>query len=133
MTKHFFSFQFIGFVSVGLFAALLHWAARIFLSYWLSFSYAVMIAYCVGMIVAFVLNRFFVFPKSNRPISKQARDFTLTNLLFFPVVWLLAIKINNKLFTMGVSIYNEEISHAVAISIPMLATFLIYKFFAFKE
>lgn len=28
---------------------------------------------------------------------------------------------------------SEELAHAIAIPLPMLATFLIYKFFAFKE
>lgn len=133
MIKHFLTEQFLRFLIVGGVAALLHWLARLFLSVWLPFSWAVIAAYIVGMIVAFVLNNIFVFPRSIKPMHVQARDFVLVNLAFFPLVWLVSMLINNWLKAIGMTSHSEELAHAVAISLPMLATFLIYKFFAFKE
>ena len=132
MIHHFFSFQFLGFVVVGGLAAFLHWAARIVLSIWLPFPVAVGLSYFVGMATAFLLNRRFVFPRSTRPMDKQIRDFTLTNLCFYPVVWFSAIWLNELLIRLGWSLYREALAHAVAISIPALATFLIYKLLAFR-
>ena len=63
MIKLFVSKQFLGFLAVGGLAALLHWLARLLLSVWLPFSWAVIIAYAIGMAVAFLLNSIFVFPK----------------------------------------------------------------------
>ena len=80
MISHFFTKQFLGFLLVGGVAALLHWLSRIMLSNWMSFSSAVVIAYLFGMLTAFILNSFFVFPKSDKPKIKQARDFIFTNL-----------------------------------------------------
>jgi putative flippase GtrA len=131
--KYFFTKQFLGFLAVGGGAAFLHWLVRFLLSVWLPFSLAVIIAYGIGMLVAFLLNSFFVFPKSKRSKLLQARDFVLVNLSFLPLVWLAAIYVNNWLKTLGMIRHSEELAHAIAIAIPMLATFLIYKFFTFKE
>jgi putative flippase GtrA len=131
--KYFFTKQFLGFLAVGGLAALLHWLARLLLSVWLPFSWAVIMAYGIGMLVAFLLNSFFVFPKSKKTRRTQARDFVLVNLSFLPLVWLTSVQVNNWLKTFGMIRHSEELAHAIAIPLPMLATFLIYKFFTFKE
>lgn len=133
MISHFFTKQFLGFLLVGGVAALLHWLSRIMLSNWMSFSSAVVIAYLFGILTAFILNSFFVFPKSDKPKIKQARDFIFTNLCFFPIAWIAAIGFNRLLQSFGISSYSELISHGIAVGLPMFATFLIYKFFAFKD
>lgn len=133
MIAHFFTRQFLGFVAVGGTAALLNWLARIVLSQWLSFTLAVALAYMVGMLVAFLLNSFFVFPNSTRPRARQARDFVVINLISFLVVWLVSIELERALRAMGMVRYTEELAHAVAISLPMFVNFLIYKFYAFKD
>lgn len=133
MIRHFLTWQFVGFLAVGGLAALLHWLARIGFSQWLPFALAVTCAYGVGMAVAFVLNGLFVFPNSERARHLQVRDFVLVNLAFFPVVWLAAVKINECLLALGFTWHHEALAHALAIPLPMLATFLIYKFFAFRE
>ena len=133
MIRHFFTRQFLRFLLVGGTAAFLHWSARILLSLWLPFGWAVALAYAVGIVIAFVLNRIFVFPQSTKPIGRQGRDFILINLAFFPVVWAAALAIDKALKSLSVTFYPEAIAHAIAVALPMAATFLIYKFFAFKD
>lgn len=133
MIKHFFTKQFLGFLIAGGLAALLHWLARVALSVWLPFTLAVIIAYGFGIAIAFLLNSLFVFPNSDKPRRTQTRDFILINLAFLPVVWLASVYFNNWLKTLGMLRHSEELAHAFAISLPMFATFLIYKFFTFKE
>jgi putative flippase GtrA len=129
--RHFLSAQFLRFLFVGATAALMNWLARYWLSNWLTFPVAVAFAYIIGIAVAFELNRRFVFPTSNRPLVRQARDFILVNAAFFPVVWLAALLFKNLLQHFGVSVFVEGIAHGLAIALPMLMTFLIYKFIAF--
>lgn len=133
MIQHFLSRQFLGFLGVGGLAALLHWLARLLLSVWLPFAWAVGLAYGVGMAVAFVLNSLFIFPASAKPRLQQVRSFVLVNLAFFPLVWLAALAINQLLRTLGMARHTEELAHAMAIAVPMCATFLIYKFHTFGE
>jgi putative flippase GtrA len=90
-------------------------------------------AYAVGMSVAFTLNIVFVFPNSPKSKIKQARDFALVNISFFPVVWAVSVLINNGLLASGMLKYTQEASHAVAVILPTFLTFLIYKLFAFKD
>ena len=132
MIRHFLSRQFLGFLAVGGLAALLHWLSRLLLSTWMPFAWAVAMAYGVGMTVAFLLNSVFVFPDSVKPRAAQARDFVLVNLAFFPLVWAVSIYVNAGLKTLGMTNHSEELAHAIAISMPLLATFLLYKFVAFK-
>ncbi|MEP1471071.1 MAG: GtrA family protein [Halieaceae bacterium] len=133
MLKLFFSKQFSGFLLAGGLAAFLHWWARILLSLFLPFSWAVIIAYGIGMTIALLLNSYFVFPASDKPLAKQARDFFAINLAFFPVVWIASLQLNEMLVRSGVEHYTHEIAHGLAITVPVLATFLFYKFFAFRE
>ena len=51
----FLSRQFVLFLATGGFAALVNFGSRILLSHWLSFSWAVVLAYLAGMGTAFVL------------------------------------------------------------------------------
>ncbi len=133
MIRHFLTSQFLLFVMVGGTAAALNWLARHFLSLWFSFPVAVALAYFIGIAVAFSLNRRFVFPYSSRPIAKQARDFIIINLAFWPVVWLASIAFNHLLIQAGLGMYSEGVAHAIALAIPAFMTFLIYKFFTFGE
>ena len=132
MIKPFFTKQFLRFLAVGGLAVFLHWLSRIILSTWMSFYGAVIVAYAIGMGVAFILNSFFVFPKSDKPKYKQARDFVVVNLAFLPVVWGASMVLEHGLRTTGV-IYSQVLAHGMALAIPMFATFLIYKFFTFKD
>jgi putative flippase GtrA len=133
MIKYFFSKQFLSFVGVGGVAALLHWLSRILLSQWISLNYAVAIAYVIGMLIAFVLNSYFVFPKSMKPKIEQCRDFVVINIAFFPIVWIATILLKNLFSFMGITLYPDALAHGVALSIPMFGTFLIYKFFTFRK
>ncbi len=131
MLKHFFTKQFLKFLFVGASAALVNWVSRIIFSFWMSFSLAISAAYLTGMAFAFLLNKKFVFPSSSMPIQRQIRNFTLTNLVTFPLVWLMSIQIRNFLQGLGMSAYYEELAHMLALSIPTVTSFLIYKFLAF--
>lgn len=133
MIRHFLTVQFLRFLFVGGTAAVLHWLARYWLSFWVSFPLAVALAYAIGIAAAFGLNRRYVFPTSERPIAKQARDFILVNLAFFPIVWGAALLFRMLLTQAGVSHFVDGLAHGLAILLPVLMTFLTYKFIAFGD
>lgn len=132
MIRHFVSRQFLGFVAVGLCAAAANWLARLLFAHWLPFAGAVALAYAVGLGLAFVLNSRYVFPASTRPRAAQAREFVLVNLGFFPLVWLASLAFAQALQALGLERGREGLAHAAALALPMLATFLIYKFHTFR-
>lgn len=133
MIRHYLSKQFLGFVVAGGVAALLHWLSRIALSHWFTLPVAVVLAYGVGMAAAFILNRMFVFPASRRPLQSQMRDFIVVNLAFLPVVLAATMALRPLFRFLGPADFSDAAAHGVAVAIPTLATFLIYKFIAFRE
>ena len=130
---YFLSRQFLRFLAVGMAAASLHWLARLLLSHWISFAWALVLAYGVGIFFAYLLNAVYVFPASTRPRALQIRDFVVVNVCFFPLVWSVAYLLNGLLISLGYVLYAKELAHAVAVVVPAAATFLIYKLYAFKE
>jgi len=131
MIKIFFTHQFLKFMIVGLTAAILHWVARYLLNTVFSFSVSIVLAYCVGMLVAFVLNRLFVFPDSTVPLKLQANRFILINASMFPVVWGFSLVVAGILAGFSVP-FSQSIAHGLAVLLPSGITFIAYKFFSFK-
>jgi putative flippase GtrA len=133
MLRSFLSTQFLGFLMVGTTAASVNWLSRLAMAQWMSFGIAVLAAYAIGMIVAFALNRAFIFPNANAPIEIQIRRFIFINLSSIPLVWGGALAFVELLRSYGLKTYVEELAHALALALPILGTFLLYKYFAFKE
>jgi putative flippase GtrA len=132
--KQFISKQFLAFLVAGGFAAAVNFMSRVLFSLWFSYAHAVIAAYIFGMLTAFILNIIYVFPKFKKKIKLiHARDFIIVNICFFPLVWLGSVQLNTALIYLGVNRFSEEISHFIALSLPIFSTFLIYKFFIFKE
>ena len=133
MIRHLLTLQFLVFLALGGVAAAVNWLARLLFSRWMAFGWAVVAAYAIGMAVAFVLNRRFVFPRSPRPAALQARDFVFINLVSFPVVWFASIGLDAGLRALGMVRHTQELAHAVAVALPAAVSFLLYKFVAFRE
>jgi len=133
MIRHLFTRQFALFLFVGGTAAFINWSSRLAISSFFSFPAAVSIAYMIGMATAFMLNRLFIFKRSERPILKQARDFIIINFSFMPVVLCSSIFIEKILRHMGMVLYTEAVAHGLSVSLPAILSFLLYKFVAFKE
>lgn len=133
MIRHFLTRQFLTFIGVGVTAALANWCTRYALSQELNYSLSVLLAYLVGISVAFLLNRRFVFPGSPRPIAAQAREFLLINVAFMPVVWVSALGFRYVLRHMELESIADGLAHALSLAVPAFGTFLLYKFFTFAN
>ena len=130
--KFFFTVQYGKFLLVGGSAAGLHWLARIGLGGLMSYEWSVILSYFVGLLVAFALNSYYVFPESQLSIKTQVSRFLVVNLCTMPAVWLVAIGLNHQLTFISDIWWRESVSHGVAVSIPAISSFIAYKLFAFK-
>lgn len=128
----FLSRQYVRFLLVGGSAAVLHWLARIWLSQQMIFEWAVVLSYFVGLLVAFVLNRLYVFPETTLPLSTQIRRFFVVNLITMPLVWITAIGLYQVFYFIPSEWWRESLAHGVAVAIPAISSFVAYKLFAFK-
>ena len=132
MLKSIFSKQFLLFCFVGLSCALINIIVRAIFDIWTSFGMSILIGFCFGVSLAFILNYLYVFPGSNKPIRNQIKGFLFTNLFFLPIVWISSIFLKSLLITIDNFSNPELYAHVIAVSIPLIFTFLIYKFSVFK-
>lgn len=126
--------QFGRFLLSGGAALLLNWLSRFIFNLYFTFAWAIALAYTVGMLVAFVLNKIFVFPRSNRPVRFEISFFLFVNIAAFPVVWMVAHALGEWVFATWMP---EQLAfafgHGVAITMPVFLNFAIHKFITFRE
>lgn len=133
MTRTLLSRQFIRFLVVGGVAAAANFGSRMFFSLWLGFTAAIVLAYIVGMITAFILSRAFVFRESATPVHHSVFFFVLVNLVAvlqtWAVTWLLVFHV---LPALGITWHAMEIAHASGVVVPVFSSYVGHKHLSFR-
>lgn len=133
MLKQFRSRQFLLFLLTGGFAAAVNFGSRIVYSQWLSFSTAVILAYVTGMVTAFVLARLFVFKQSTQAVHHSAFYFVLVNLVAVLQTWAISLGLAYYVLpAAGITIFVEEIAHAVGVAVPVFTSYIGHKRWSFR-
>lgn len=126
--------QFVAFLVTGGLAALANFGARIVLNQWMPFSWAVVLAYGVGMVTAFVLARAFVFTDSRQQTHKSVLFFVLVNLVAVAQTWAVSMLLARWLLpALGVDRFVPEIAHAVGVVVPVFTSYLGHKRWSFSS
>lgn len=125
--------QIFRFLLLGGLAAAINWLVRFPLSLFLPFSWAILVAYAIGMSAGFTLYRAYVFPGSNRAIGPQIAIFLIVNAFGAVVVWSVAIALVEKVFpAIGYAFMPLATGHGIAIGVGAAANFLGHKFVTFR-
>jgi len=128
MTTKFFRFLFAGGV-----AATANFGSRFIFSNSFSYSVAVVAAYLVGMLVAFLLMRGHVFDASQGPLAPQVTKFVCVNVL--AVLQTLAISLlmaRWALPSVGITEYTESLGHLVGVLVPVVTSYFGHKLLTFR-
>lgn len=126
--------QFILFLITGGIAALVNVASRIGLSQVLDFELAILAAYGIGMIMAYVLARRFVFLNSKQSVKKSFAAFALINLAAVLQTWLVSIGVRNWLLpVLGTAALVDLISHSFGVITPVITSFFGHKYVSFRD
>ena len=127
------SMQVVRFLLLGGLAAAINWLVRFPLSLFLPFSWAILVAYMIGMTAGFTLYRAYVFPGSGRPIGQQIVIFLLVNAFGAVVVWSVAMGLVLTVFpAFGYAFMPEATGHGIAIGVGAVTNFLGHKFLTFR-
>ena len=126
--------QFLLFIVAGGFAALVNIFSRALLSLFMNFSSSVLIAYFIGMVIAFILTKKFVFLSNNLDDKKSFLSFTLVNLFavlqtYFISIYFREILLNSFPKT---SLANL-ISHTIGVLFPVITSFFGHKYLSFGK
>ena len=125
--------RFALFVLCGGTAALANFLSRIALSHVLPYVAAIVVAYCVGMLTAFVLNRAFVFRDAQTHMRHQVTWFLVVNLLAVAQTVLISLLLARWLLPLlGVHWHVETLAHAVGVIVPVVTSYLGHKHWTFR-
>ena len=126
--------QFLNFALVGGFAAAMNWLSRIALSLFMPLEIAIIVAYLIGMMIAYTLCKRYVFEKSGREVSGEVTRFTIVNMVALVQVWLVTIGMARFLLpALSWDWYPVEIAHAVGVASPILTSFFGHRYFTFSR
>jgi putative flippase GtrA len=125
--------QFIKYVLCGGISSLVHITARLILSQYVNFSWAVFLSYFVGMPVALLLYRVFVFHGREGKLSRQFLLFSITYFGFLPVTWVLSVVSEALLVRLMPTGQAQLLAHLVGVAGPVVLNFAYNKFITFGE
>lgn len=122
------------FLLAGGIAALANIFSRMALSQFMSYVPAIILAYCVGMATAFVLNRFFVFTNSTNRFHEQALWFTIVNLAAVAQTIAISLLLLHWLLpALGIKWHRESIAHIIGVLVPVVTSYVGHKHLSFRN
>lgn len=125
--------QFIHFLVAGSVAAVVNFGSRFVFSVFFAYGVAVFFAHLVGMLVAFMLMRGYVFNNSQGLLVPQLIKFVGINILaiiqtlvvsLFMARWMLP--------SIGIHESAEVLGHLIGILVPMVTSYFGHKFVTFR-
>jgi len=126
--------EFLLFLITGGVAALVNVVSRVGFSQVLRFELAVLLAYGVGMLTAYVLARKFVFLESRTSVRRSLAAFALVNLFAVLQTWLVSVGLRNWLLPLlGIVVLRDLIAHGVGVAVPVLSSYFGHKHISFRQ
>jgi putative flippase GtrA len=126
--------EFLLFLITGGVAALVNVISRVGFSQLLRFELAVLLAYGVGMLTAYVLARKFVFLQSRTSVRRSFAAFALVNLLAVLQTWLVSVGLRNWLLPLlGIVVLRDLIAHGIGVVVPVLSSYFGHKHISFRQ
>ena len=123
--------QFLLFIISGGIAAFINILSRSILSNFLGFEISIIYAYLIGMIVAYILSRKFVFI-SNHNFKKSFFAFTVINLIAIVQTYFISIYFKENILPFfGIKFLNEFLSHSVGVAFPVFTSYFGHKYISF--
>ena len=128
------SARFLKFAVVGGFAALANFGSRIAFSRLVPYEVAIVLAFVVGITLAFVLSRRFVFEPSVNSVPKQFGWFLAINLAGLVQTFVVAVVLHRFLLpAIGVTSYTEEIAHGIGVLVPVVTSYIGHKSLSYRR
>ena len=125
---------FILFLSAGAFAAFVNLASRYLLTPVVGYGNSIVIAYLIGMLVAFVLFRTMVFGRSGRSVGDETLRFVIVNIVALTLVWLISVALSRIILpAFNFTWHPEDVAHFVGTCIPALSSYVGHSIYTFRK
>lgn len=125
--------EFINFVWVGGFSALVNITSRILFNSIFHYIISIIIAYLIGMTTAYFLCRLLVFTPKKNNTFQQIGYFILINVLAVLQTIIVSLVLVNYVFLWinDLSI-RETFSHFIGVCVPVFTSYVGHKYLTFK-
>jgi putative flippase GtrA len=126
--------QFTRFLFAGGIAAAANYGSRFVFSLFMDYEPAIILAYTMGMLVAFILMRGSVFEAKSKSCGPQIAKFVTVNAL--AVIQTLVISIVLVRYVLpqwSVANQAEALAHAVGVLVPVITSYYGHKLLTFRE
>lgn len=125
--------QFARFLFAGGIAAVANYGSRFLFSRWVDYEQAIVLAYLVGMFVAFTLMRGHVFEAKGKALVPQAAKFVGVNILAVVQTLIISVALARwALPTLGVVNHAEALAHFVGVLVPVVTSYFGHKYLTFR-
>lgn len=126
--------ELLRFVLSGGAAAAANVLSRLLFSQVMPYSPAIILAYGVGMLTAYLLMRRFVFASSGRRTRDEAWRFVLVNAVAAAQVWAVSMLLARWLLpALGWTWQVETIAHVAGVGSTVLTSYAMHKAFTFRR
>ena len=114
-------------------AAGANFGSRFVFSIFFEYGIAVIFAYLVGMLVAFLLMRGHVFDASNGRLAPQITKFLGVNILAVLQTLVISLLLARWVLpSFGVVNHAEALAHLVGVLVPVVTSYFGHKFLTFR-
>jgi putative flippase GtrA len=125
---------FFRFMVAGGIAAVTNILSRIALSYFMTYGFAIVVAYLIGMTTAYLLMKLFVFEPSGKSVPHEYFRFGVVNIIALAQVWLISEGLARWLFpAIGFFWYDETVAHVIGVLSPVVTSYIGHKSFTFAH
>lgn len=124
---------FVRFLLAGGIAAAANYGSRFLFSCWVVYEQAVVLAYLVGMVVAFILMRGHVFEGKGKALAPQVVKFLGINILAVTQTLLMSVALARWVLpALGAVDHAEALAHLVGVLVPVITSYFGHKFLTFR-
>jgi putative flippase GtrA len=125
--------QFRNFLLAGGIAAAANFGSRFIFSLWVSYEWAVLLAFCVGLGVGFVLMRTYVFDALHKPMAPQLARYVGVNLFAAVQTFVISIALARWLLpAVRVESHAEAIGHLAGVLFPIITSYFGHRLLTFR-
>jgi len=121
------------FVVAGGVAALANMGSRYLLNFVMPYVPSILVAYLIGMLTAFGLNRGFVFQGAGNALRQQVFWFVAVNIAALAQTLLVSLALSDWLLPMiGWSYRPETVAHIIGVVIPVFTSYIGHRRLTFR-
>ena len=125
---------FAGFVLVGLMSTACNLGSRYVFQVFAGYEVALAVANVVGVLSAFLMNRWFVFKPGDATVWAELSKFTLINVAGIVVSWMVSVLLFRQVLpALGFGWHPDLVAHAIGISVPVIPNYFAHRYWTFAK